>query len=192
MSSVKYRNAVERMLVTGQFSGYDTLAAELGIAEDDLKLQIVEAGGEQLPDLVKFKILALSGIRDLREAIRIVDSDSRIESFGDEFIDSNTGSIKWLEALESLKRSAGFVEDKELASYLGIPSSTLSDFRRNKAEISGRIKLKILDHLGFFSIVSGIEFLLRDEHAAAVKRAKQRQARKIANQNLVDVVSENN
>lgn len=186
MAGEKYREVVERMLISGQFGSYESLAAELGMIEKDLKEGLVESGVDELPDLVKFKVLSLSGVRDLREAIRIVDSESQIEPVDDEFIDLNTGSIKWLEALEALKRSIGLVEDKELAAYLGIPSSTLSDFRRGKAEISGRIKLKILDHLGFHSIASGIEFLLRDESAAAVKRATQRQARKIADQNRVD------
>jgi hypothetical protein len=189
MSSAKYREAVEKMLFLGLFSGYDKLADELGISQEALERGITAIGGYDLPDLVKFKILSLSGISDLRTAIEIVDSDSEIKFSGGEFMDINTGSIKWIEALESLKRSAGFIEDKELAAYLGIPSSTLSDFRRNKAEISGRIKLKILDHLGFHSIISGIEFLLRDETAAAVKRAVQRQARKIADQQRVDRAS---
>ena len=99
---------------------------------------------------------------------------------GVHFIDPSTGSIKWLEALESLKRSVGLVEDKEFAAYLSIPTSTLSDFRRGKVDIRDRIKLQILAHLGYSSIASGIEFLSRDESAAAANRERQRKARKIA------------
>lgn len=183
MSSV-FHEAVEKMLVNGLFSSYGALAAELGISEDALKQGIAGGCGHDLPVFTKFRILAFSGITDLREAIQIVGSGSGAELSGFEFADNTTGSIRWLEALESLKRAAGFIEDKELAAYLGIPTSTLSDFRRGKAEISSRIKLKILDHLGFHRIVSGIEFLLRDETAAAVKRARQRRSRKIAERQL--------
>lgn len=183
MSSTSYQRCVEKILFDGLFSGYDSLAIELGIPEADLRLWLTNADGADLPDLVKFKILALVGVRDLREAINTVTTGKAFETKDEEFIDESTGSIKWLNALESLKRSAEFVEDKDLAAYLKVPPSTLSDFRRGKAEISSRIKLKLLDHLGFHSIVSGIEYLLRDETAAALKRARLRQARKIADQN---------
>lgn len=186
MSSKIYRNAVEKMLFDGIFSGYDLLANELGVTEADLKGWLADEDGDELPDLIKFKILALTGVSDLREAIETVTSDREFQPRGKEILDESTGSIKWLNALESLKKSAGFIEDKDLAAYLKVPPSTLSDFRRGKAEISGRIKLKLLDHLGFHSIVSGIEYLLRDETAAAVKRARQRQARKIADINRID------
>lgn len=183
MSSKSYRNAVKKMLFDGIFSSYDLLANELRVNEADLRRWLTDEGGDELPDLIKFKILALTGVNDLREAIETVTSDREFQPRVDDILDENTGSIRWLNALESLKRSAGFVEDKDLAAYLKIPPSTLSDFRRGKAEISGRIKLKLLDHLGFHSIVSGMEYLLRDETAAAVKRARQRQARKIADNN---------
>ena len=186
MSSANYRYAVEKMLFDGLFSDYDQLADELRVNEAELRRWLTDDGGDGLPDLIKFKILALSGVSDLREAIETVTSDREFHPRADEILDESTGSIRWLNALESLKRSAGFVEDKDLAAYLKIPPLTLSDFRRGKAEISGRIKLKLLDHLGFHSIVSGMEYLLRDETAAAVKRARQRQARKIADKNQTD------
>ena len=185
MSSALYRDAVEKILLDGLFSGYDKLAEEVGGAEDELRQGLSEAKGECLTTLVKLKILSLTGIKDLRTAIQIVESGEMSEPIEVAFIDRGTGLVKWLDALESLKKSAGFIEDKELAAYLGIPPSTLSDFRRGKAEISSRIKLRILDHLGFHRIASGIEFLLRDETAAATKRARQRQARKIADQRRV-------
>lgn len=185
MSSALYRNAVEKILFEGLFSGYDKLAEELGVAEEDLRQGLSEDGGKDLTTLIKFKILSLTGVNDLRAAIQIVETDEMSEPIDVAFIDRNTGLVKWLDALESLKKSAGFIEDKELSAYLGIPPSTLSDFRRGKAEVSSRIKLRILDHLGFHRIASGIEFLLRDETAAASKRARQRQARKIAEQRRV-------
>ena len=185
MSSALYRDAVEKILLDGLFSGYDKLAEELGVPEGELRQGLSETKGEGLTTLVKFKILSLTGVRDLRTAIQIVESGEMSEPIEVAFIDRGTGLVKWLDALESLKKSAGFIEDKELAAYLGIPPSTLSDFRRGKAEISSRIKLRILDHLGFHRIASGIEFLLRDETAAATKRARQRQARKIADQRRV-------
>lgn len=174
------------MLFDGLFSGYDMLANELGVTEADLRGWLAEDDEDAIPDLIKFKILALTGVSELRVAIEIVAGDREFQPRDGEFLDESTGSIRWLNALESLKRSAGFVEDKDLAAYLKVPPSTLSDFRRGKAEVSGRIKLKLLDHLGFHSIVSGIEYLLRDETAAAVKRARQRQARKIADNNRID------
>lgn len=186
MSNTLYRQAVEKMLMDGLFSGYDTLADELGVREDELRLALDEAEGQEIPLLAKLKILAFSGVTDLRSALHIVESETMTELRAPPFLDTGNGSIRWLEALESLKRSAGFIEDKELAAYLGIPPSTLSDFRRGKAEISSRIKLRILDHLGFHRIVTGIEFLLKDEAAAALKRARQRQARKIADQKRVN------
>lgn len=190
MSSTNYQRYVEKMLFDGLFSGYDKLAVELGVPEANLREWLTDAGGADLPDLIKFKILSLAGVKELRDAIETVTTGRAFESEGGEFLDESTGSIKWLSALESLKKSAGFVEDKDLAAYLKVPPSTLSDFRRGKAEISSRIKLKLLDHLGFHSIVWGIEYLLRDESAAALKRARQRQARKIADQNQKDSSSQ--
>jgi hypothetical protein len=186
MSTKSYRKVVEKLLFDGIFSGYDMLANELRVSEADLRRWLTDEGGNELPDLVKFKILALTGVSNLKVAIETVTSDREFQPRADEILDESTGSIRWLNALESLKRSAGFIEDKDLAAYLKVPPSTLSDFRRGKAEISGRIKLKLLDHLGFHSIVSGMEYLLRDETAAAVKRARQRQARKIADNNRTD------
>lgn len=186
MSSISFRQMIEKMLADGLFSGYDKLAVELNIDEEDLRQALFKSEGRNISTLAKLKILALSGVSDLQTAIKIVESDASPKPLDVPYLDSSTGSIRWLDALESLKKSAGLIEDKELAAYLGIPTSTLSDFRRRKADISSRIKLTILDHLGFHRLASGIEFLLRDEAAVALKRARQRQARKLSDQRRVD------
>jgi len=183
MSNTDYYLLVQNILDAKIISDFEALSREVGMIESEFQNQLKQKRGKNLSDFVKFKLLNLSGVMQLSQAIRLVESNSEVKFSGGQFIDKNTKLIRWLEALDSLKNELGFIEDKQLADYLKIPSSTLSDFRRGKSEISGRIKLRILDHLGFHSIASGLEFFLRDEMAAAAKRARQRQARKIAEKN---------
>ncbi|NCC22324.1 MAG: helix-turn-helix domain-containing protein [Alphaproteobacteria bacterium] len=185
MSSYDYAELIETLLREGRFASYGEIASALRLSEESLKASLADFG-RNLPDLCKFQLLAWGGTGSLEEAIRIVEQDGGMEGVPSKHLDPSTGSIRWVDALDSLKDSVGFSEDRELAEYLGIPPSTLSDFRRGKAEVNPRIKLRILDHLGFHRLASGIEFLLKDEMAAASKRLRLRQARKIANKRRVD------
>jgi transcriptional regulator with XRE-family HTH domain len=185
MSSTNYFLLVQKILESGKFADIKGLADEIGMDALSFQTQLELTEGMALPDIVKLKLLQYFGVTGLLEAIQIVDSVRVEEPPNEQFFDTNTGSIRWLEALDSLKNATGLIEDKQFADYLKISTSTLSDFRRGKSEISGRIKLRILDHLGFHTIASGLEFFLRDELAAVARRARQRQAKKIAEKNAL-------
>ncbi|MBM5572103.1 MULTISPECIES: hypothetical protein [Deefgea] len=100
-----------------------------------------------------------------------------------EFFIPETGQIRWVDALRDLQTASGLVEDKDFAAYLLMAPSSLSELLRGKVEPNARVKLLILNHLGFYTIQSALFFLMNDEHAASLQRAAQRQAKKIANQN---------
>jgi len=186
MSSTNYRLIVEKILDVGIFPNVEALANEIGMDERELSDFLKECSEQQLPDLAKFQLLNFSGVTRLAQAIDIVRSE-HVASFSCEnYFDVEKKSIRWIAALDSLKEEAGFVEDKQLAEYLKIPTSSLSDFRRGRSELSPRLKFTILDFLGFHKISSGIEFLLSDELSSAVKRARQRRAKKIAEKNSND------
>lgn len=188
MSSVKtnFQQIVDNLLLKGVFPSYSALEEELGIPVDTLEVSLQSAQGRSLPDICKFKLLALAGERNLQSAIQAVEDERSFTENNLNLYDTSSGSIKWVEALDSLKVAAGFIEDKQLANYLQIPTSSLSDFRLSKVEMSGRIKLKILDHLGFHRVSSVIEFFLKDETAASLKRARQRQAKKLAEKSSIN------
>lgn len=182
MSSFLFREPVQQLILSRRCGGYADLANAIGATEEQLRAAIEQKDGPDLPVLIQLKLFQILGVREISQAINIIEGRVHVDPIAQDFRDEETGSIRWIDALDSLKRSSGLVEDKDLAAYLSIPPSTLSDFRRGKAEISSRIKLKILDYLGFHQIAAGIEFLMRDESAAAAKRARQRQARKMADQ----------
>lgn len=181
-----FQQLVENLIQKGAFPSYSAVEQELGLSVGALEALLLDSSGRSLPDIAKFKLLALSGLRDLQFAIQVVEYKSDYSGSDSDFIDTSSGSIRWMAALDSLKDAAGFAEDKQLADYLQIPTSTLSDFRRSKTEMTGRVKLKILDHLGFHKISSCIEFFLKDETAASLKRARQRQAKKLAERSSID------
>ncbi len=176
----------QKILEIGRFNDFESLSTALGIDEASFRSQLDGSHGIDLPVIIKLKLLSFSGVTQLEDAIELIDSEKEVPK-NNSLFDLSTGSIRWIDALDALKTSAGFVEDKQLADYLKISTSTLSDFKRGKSEISGRIKLKILDFLGFHTITSGLEFFLRDELAAVAKRARQRQAKKIAQKNSIPV-----
>lgn len=100
-----------------------------------------------------------------------------------EFIDAKTLAIDWLGALESLKKSTGIVDDKDFASYLNITPSNLSEMKRGRVDINARLKIKILEHLGFYRLASASFFLLQEDLANAARRSAQRRAKKISEMN---------
>ncbi|QLG88775.1 hypothetical protein HQ393_11325 [Chitinibacter bivalviorum] len=106
------------------------------------------------------------------------------ESISDpSLIDDATGKIRWADALKSLQQSTGLIEDKEFAAYLTMSASSVSELLGGKVEPNPRIKLMILNHLGFYKIQSALYFLIKDEHVASLQRATKRQAKKIATTN---------
>ena len=91
--------------------------------------------------------------------------------------------IDWVGMLEHLKTKCGFSEDKQLAQYMDIPSSTLSSVRRGRAELGMIAKFRLLDRYGFHLVAEAAELLMTDEMAAKARRARYRQARRLADKN---------
>lgn len=119
MSSALYRDAVEKILLDGLFSGYDKLAEELGVPEGELRQGLSETKGEGLTTLVKFKILSLTGVRDSRTAIQIVESGEMRRANRGRFHRQRYRLGQVVRRPRIAEKSAGFIEDKELAAYLG-------------------------------------------------------------------------
>jgi hypothetical protein len=90
------------------------------------------------------------------------------------------GLIDWHKALDRLHRATGLVEDKELASYLSLAPSSLSEFRTGVGALPFMAKLRILDAIGFHTLAQALEFLEPEELAAKSRRARERQAKKLA------------
>ncbi len=82
--------------------------------------------------------------------------------------------VDWLAVLDFIRERCAFVEDKQLASHLNVPPSTLSSVRHAKAELSMMAKYKILDRFGFHLIADATEILMADELAAKARRAAHR------------------
>jgi hypothetical protein len=97
-----------------------------------------------------------------------------------ELVDEQTGMIRWADALKSLQQATGLFEDKAFAAYLSMSPSSTSELLRGIVEPNPRIKLLILNHLGFYKLQSALYFFMKDEHAASLQRSAQRQAKKIA------------
>lgn len=82
--------------------------------------------------------------------------------------------IDWPSVLDFIRERCGFIEDKQLASHLDIPPSTLSSVRHGKAELSMMAKYNLLDRFGFHLISEATEILAADELAIKARRASRR------------------
>lgn len=89
-------------------------------------------------------------------------------------------SLDWLKIIDSLKMHCEFAEDQQLAKYLGIQPIQLSEFRSGRINLAMIAKIKALDSLGFHLAAEIFELLLNDENAERQRRARERQAKKLA------------
>ena len=94
----------------------------------------------------------------------------------------DSGRIDWLSAVEQIKQSSGFVEDKDLAETLSVPVSTFSEFRNSAGNLPWLAKLRVLHLLGYQSLDEALDLLTHEESADKTRRKLQRHARKIAAQ----------
>ena len=122
----------------------------------------------------------------------MIDPKSRAQADGVELTKADfqqfnqEEGIDWVGMLEHLKTKCGFSEDKQLAQYMDIPSSTLSSVRRGRAELGMIAKFRLLDRYGFHLVAEAAELLMTDEMAAKARRARYRQAQKLAEKNGKD------
>ena len=94
-----------------------------------------------------------------------------------------SAGIDWVGLIDHLKTKCGFTEDRQLCQYMNIPSSTLSSVRRGKAELGMLAKFRLLERYGFHPVSEAAEILMTDEMAAKARRARYRQAQRLADKN---------
>lgn len=110
--------------------------------------------------------------------------NSQIRSVADarHFIQADRGVapvIEWIPVIDSLKEELEFAEDRQLANYLGIAPSTLSECRSGRLNLSPIAKLQVLIELGFSRTEDAHQILLQEEVAEKNRRAKERQDKKL-------------
>lgn len=104
----------------------------------------------------------------------IVDAKSLIQ-----VDDKNAPVIEWISVIDSIKEELEFAEDRQLAEYLGIAPSTLSECRSGRLNLSPLAKLQVLIQLGFCKTEDARQILLQEEVAEKKRRAKERQDKKL-------------
>ncbi|MBM2886398.1 hypothetical protein JFK97_18570 [Chromobacterium phragmitis] len=87
--------------------------------------------------------------------------------------------IEWIPVIDSIKVELEFAEDRQLADFLGIAPSTLSECRSGRLNLSPLAKLQVLIQLGFCKTEDARQILLQEEVAEKKRRAKERQDKKL-------------